>query len=124
MNEEPNKNRPFLPAKTSNWLLRLAQSLVRVDLFLNNRVCIDSSSLELLKDIPKNAGIILTPNHADETDPLVCMELARLCGRSFIYMCNREAFDEWNGVAGWVLQRLGIFSVERGGHDRPAITLL
>ena len=121
MSEEPNRNRPFLPAKTAYWLLRFAQSLTRMDLFLNNKVCIDSASLEIIKNIPKNAGIILTPNHADETDPLVCLELARLCGRTFTYMCNREAFDEWNGAAGWALQRMGYFSVERGGHDQLAI---
>ena len=34
---------------------------------------------------------------------------------------NREAFDEGYGVAGWWLQRLGAFSVERGGlHNEEA----
>ena len=36
-------------------------------------------------------------------------------------MMNREAFDEGYGVAGWWLQRLGAFSVERGGlHNEEA----
>jgi hypothetical protein len=36
-------------------------------------------------------------------------------------MMNREAFDEGYGVAGWWLQRLGCFSVERGGqHNEEA----
>jgi len=32
-------------------------------------------------------------------------------------MMNREAFDEGNRAAGWWLQRLGAFSVERGGQS-------
>ena len=35
-------------------------------------------------------------------------------------MMNREAFDEGYGSAGWWLQRLGAFSVERGGQNDEA----
>ena len=35
-------------------------------------------------------------------------------------MMNREAFDEASGLAGWWLQRLGAFSVERGGQNEVA----
>jgi 1-acyl-sn-glycerol-3-phosphate acyltransferase len=35
-------------------------------------------------------------------------------------MMNREAFDEGLGIAGWWLQRLGCFSVERGGDTTQA----
>jgi len=35
-------------------------------------------------------------------------------------MMNREAFAEGFGVAGWWLQRLGAFSVERGGENAEA----
>ena len=38
----------------------------------------------------------------------------------FLYMMNREAFDEGFGSAGWWLQRLGAFSVERGGQNEEA----
>ena len=49
-----------------------------------------------------------------------CLELSRRCRRRFLYMMNREAFDEGLGLAGWWLQRLGAFSVERGGHNEVA----
>ena len=65
-------------------------------------------------------GIILASNHADETDMKACLELSRRCRRRFLYMMNREAFDEGFGIAGWWLQRLGSFSVERGGHNEVA----
>jgi hypothetical protein len=35
-------------------------------------------------------------------------------------MTNAEAFEGWHGIAGWWLQRLGGFSVERGGNDQTA----
>jgi hypothetical protein len=64
--------------------------------------------------------VILTPNHADEMDPRLCLELSRQLKRRFIFMCNREAFDELYGLAGLALQGIGYFSVERGGHDSVA----
>ena len=93
---------------------------MRADLTLRNELKVDSADLDRIRQLPPGAGVILTPNHADETDPRVCLEISRLVGRRFILMCNREAFDEFSGAAGWALQRLGYFSVERGAHDLPA----
>jgi 1-acyl-sn-glycerol-3-phosphate acyltransferase len=89
-------------------------------LALHNKLRIEQSSLELLRRLPKGMGIILTPNHADETDFKLCLELARLWGRQFLFMMNSEAFAEGLGTAGWWLQRLGAFSVERGGDNTEA----
>ena len=119
-NEEPSGGRPFIPAKWSPWLVALAETLIRIELSFTNRVHIRDSDLSILRDMPRGSGMILTPNHADEMDPHICWDLARRARKRFIFMCNREAFDEWNGAAGWGLQRLGVFSVERGGHDKPA----
>jgi len=70
--------------------------------------------------LPPGSGVILAPNHADETDFKVCLVLSRRCGRRFLFMMNHEAFDEGFGTAGWWLQRLGAFSVERGGKSEGA----
>lgn len=112
--------RAFKPAKPNFWLIGAVQGVVKAQLTLKNRLRIDKSDLQILKHLPKHAGIVLVPNHADETDPRICIELARLSGKKFISMCNREAFDEVFGLAGWVLQHLGHFSVERGAHDLEA----
>ncbi|MDZ4835557.1 MAG: 1-acyl-sn-glycerol-3-phosphate acyltransferase [Candidatus Melainabacteria bacterium] len=109
-----------MPAKPAPWLITAAQQFVRAELAFSNRIFLDSADLEMFRKIPKGAGISLTSNHADETDPRVVVELSRRSGKRFISMCNREAFDENNGLAGWALQRLGHFSVERGAHDTPA----
>lgn len=110
----------FLPAKPVGWVIRGAQILNRLDLAWRNRLRLAKCDLEVLRAIPRGAGVILASNHADETDMKACLELSRRCRRRFLYMMNREAFDEGSGLAGWWLQRLGSFSVERGGHNEVA----
>ena len=99
-------------------MIRAAQILNRLDLAWRNRLRLEKRDLEVLRALPRGAGIILASNHADETDMKACLELSRRCRRRFLYMMNREAFDEGSGIAGWWLQRLGSFSVERGGQTK------
>lgn len=111
----------FQPAKPWGWVIRVVQTFLRVQLAWWNRFHIDPRDLTLLQSIPEGTGIILVANHADEADIKVCLELSRRAGRRFLYMMNREAFAEGYGIAGWWLQRLGAFSVERGGlHNEDA----
>src|SRR5580704_5712601 len=105
----------FRPAKPVGWVIRGAQVLNRLDLAWRNRLRLERRDLEVLRAIPRGAGVILASNHADETDMKACLELSRRWRRRFLYLANREAFDEASGLAGWWLERLGSFSVERGG---------
>lgn len=117
MSEGPS----FRLAKPRGWVIRAVQTFLRFELGWRNRLHLQPRDLEVLRDLPRGAGIILAANHADETDFKACLELSRRCGRRFLFMMNREAFDEGYGVAGWWLQRLGAFSVERGGlHNEEA----
>jgi len=93
---------------------------LRFDLAWGNRLRLEQRDLDVLRDLPQGAGLILASNHADETDFKACFELSRRCGRRFLYMMNREAFDERDGRAGWSLQRLGAFSVDRRGQNDQA----
>ena len=110
----------FRPAKHFALVIWITQFWNALDLAWHNRLRLDPRDLELLKTIPKDSGLLLAVNHSDETDPRVCIELSRRCHRRFTYMMNSEAFEEWHGIAGWWLQRLGGFSVERGGNDQAA----
>jgi 1-acyl-sn-glycerol-3-phosphate acyltransferase len=110
----------FRPAKTPGFIIWGARILNRLDLAWRNRLRIEPSELEVLRALPRGQGGILLSNHADETDMRACLELSRRCGRRFLFMMNREAFDEGFGGAGWWLQRLGAFSVERGGDNEEA----
>jgi 1-acyl-sn-glycerol-3-phosphate acyltransferase len=110
----------FRPAKHHDWIIRIGQLGNALDLAWRARLRLDWRDLELLKTIPQDSGLILVANHADEMDMKVCMELSRRSRRRFTYMINSEAFDEYHGIAGWWLQRLGGFSVEKGGADQTA----
>jgi 1-acyl-sn-glycerol-3-phosphate acyltransferase len=117
MSESPS----FRPAKPWGWVIWAVQTFLRFDLAWRNQLHLEPRDLEMLRDLPQGAGIILAANHADETDFKACLEVSRRSGRRFLFMMNREAFDEGYGVAGWWLQRLGMFSVERGGqHNEEA----
>jgi 1-acyl-sn-glycerol-3-phosphate acyltransferase len=117
MSESPT----FRPATPWGWVIWAVQTFLRLDLAWRNQLHLEPRDLEVLRDLPREAGIILAANHADETDFKACLEVSRRLGRRFLFMMNREAFDEGYGVAGWWLQRLGAFSVERGGqHNEEA----
>lgn len=110
----------FLPAKHCRWIIWIVQLWNALDLAWHNRLHLDPRDLEILKNIPKDSGLILAANHSDEIDPRICIELSRRSHRRFTYMINAEAFEALHGIYGWLLQRLGDFSVERGGGDQAA----
>lgn len=111
----------FRPARPWGWVIGAVQTFLRFDLAWRNRLLLDPHDLHVLRELSQGAGIILAANHADETDFKACLELSRRWGRRFLFMMNRQAFDEGHGAAGWWLQRLGAFSVERGGlHNEDA----
>ena len=110
----------FRPAAPSGLVLWAVQTYLRLDLAWRNRLHVEPCDIKRLRDLPREAGLVLASNHADETDFKACLELSRRCNRRFLYMMNQEAFDEGYGIAGWWLQRLGAFSVERGGQNDQA----
>jgi len=110
----------FRPAKHSCLIIWAFQLWNALDLAWHNRLHLDQRDLEILENFPKDSGLILAANHSDEIDPRVCIELSRRSHRRFTYMINVEAFEQWHGLYGWLLQRLGDFSVERSGGDQTA----
>src|ERR1700677_2213652 len=95
----------FVPAKPTPWFITAAQAMVRAELALSNRLHLAEQDLDIFRQLPKGAGVILASNHADETDPLVCLELSRRSQKRFITMCHRVASDENYGLAGLILLR-------------------
>ena len=110
----------FDPPTPWGWVIWAVRNYLRLELAWRNRLRVEKRDLQVLRDLPQGAGLILASNHADETDFKACLELSGRCNRRFLYMMNREAFDEGHGIAGWWLQRLGAFSVERGGQNEEA----
>ncbi len=119
-NSNRSQSKEFIPARPSGWFTGAVQQIIRGQLTLKDRLHLQKKDVDVLAQLPVGSGVILASNHADETDPRVCLELSRRARKPFITMCNREAFDEMRGFAGWALQRLGYFSVERGARDHQA----
>lgn len=116
-----SQRQEFIPAKPSAWVKRLVQEAIRAELVLfKDKLHLHPEDVDNLSQLPTDCGVILASNHADEADVRVVIELSRRSRKQFITMCNREAFDELKGFAGWVLQSLGYFSVKRGAKDLQA----
>jgi 1-acyl-sn-glycerol-3-phosphate acyltransferase len=70
---------------------------------------------------PKRTLILL--NHADRHDPAVVVALTRYLRQSIFIVVAREVFDWSNGMLGWVMQKFGGYSVNRGLADFPSISM-
>lgn len=65
-------------------------------------------------------SVLLAPNHSDHADPHAILHLAQVYKLPLRFMGARELFDG-GGLQAAVLQRMGIFSVDRDGPDIAAI---
>lgn len=66
-------------------------------------------------------GVLIAPNHSHDSDPHVMMEVGRRLRRQLHFMAAWQIFRPHWGLDGWVLQRMGAFSVDREGCDRRAL---
>ncbi|MFQ5961552.1 MAG: lysophospholipid acyltransferase family protein [Candidatus Methylomirabilales bacterium] len=108
----------FKPAKPWRWLIALAAPLNRALIGGHTTLDVRPADLTVLRRLPP--GCLIAPNHSHHYDAQVTFELARQAGRRVIFMATRELFDAWGGLGGWFLQRLAVFSVNRGGTNDEA----
>ena len=76
---------------------------------------------ENLKAIRPGDGALLAPNHSNDADPHVMMDVGHRSHRQLYFMAAWQVFLAHKGIDGWVMQRFGAFSVDREGCDRRAI---
>jgi 1-acyl-sn-glycerol-3-phosphate acyltransferase len=76
---------------------------------------------ENLKTIRPGDGALLAPNHSNDADPHVMMDVGHRSHRQLYFMAAWQVFLAHHGLDGWVMQRFGAFSVDREGCDRRAI---
>ncbi|HEY8666041.1 MAG TPA: lysophospholipid acyltransferase family protein [Tepidisphaeraceae bacterium] len=76
---------------------------------------------EHLRNIPAGDGVLIAPNHSHDSDPHVMIEVGRRMGRQFYFMAAWQIFKMHWGIDGFVMQRMGAFSVDREGCDRRAV---
>lgn len=76
---------------------------------------------EFFRKFEPGDGLLIAPNHSHDSDPHVMMHVGRAAARQFYFMAAWQIFRPHWGLDGWILQRLGAFSVDREGCDRRAI---
>jgi 1-acyl-sn-glycerol-3-phosphate acyltransferase len=76
---------------------------------------------EHMASIDPADGILVCPNHSYTGDGSVMLEFSRRAPRRVYIMAAWHAFRSKLGVMGAMLQRMGVFSVDREGCDRRAI---
>src|SRR5262245_28811205 len=113
-------NTDFRPPKTNPLVVGLTYPMLPVIARVARRrvaIEVDEGEWERLAPL-RERRLIVTPNHPRSNDPLIALWMARRLGRAFNYLTCRELFE---GVYGWIIQRLGAYSILRGAVDREAI---
>jgi 1-acyl-sn-glycerol-3-phosphate acyltransferase len=77
--------------------------------------------MERIAQIPAADGILLCPNHSYTGDGSVMLEFGRRAPRRMYIMAAWHGFRGHYGIDGFLLQRMGAFSVDREGCDRQAM---
>lgn len=77
--------------------------------------------MEKLAAIDPKDGILICPNHSYTGDGPLMVEFGRRMPRRMYIMAAWHGFRGHWGIDGWILQRMGAFSVDREGCDRRAI---
>jgi 1-acyl-sn-glycerol-3-phosphate acyltransferase len=102
--------RPLMFAVNEMWFLRHT--------FRVTNVVVENIE-PLLESLRMGQATLITPNHADHSDPHVLLELDRHHALDLRFMATRELFDV-SPIHAWALQRFGAFSVDRDGPDLAA----
>ncbi|MCD4779850.1 MAG: 1-acyl-sn-glycerol-3-phosphate acyltransferase [Candidatus Omnitrophica bacterium] len=76
---------------------------------------------ETFQKFGPNDGVLITPNHSHEGDPHILLKAAKKFHKKFYFMAAWQAFCGHGGLDGRILQRMGVFSVDRDGCDRRAV---
>ena len=82
---------------------------------------VDVVGMEHLARLDSRDGALICPNHSYTGDGSVMLDLGRRAPRPFHTMAAWHVFRGHGGIDGWLLQRQGVFSVDREGTDRRAI---
>lgn len=77
--------------------------------------------LRRLREIPPADGVLICLNHSYTGDASVAMQIARKSRKTTCIMAAWHVFRGHRGLDGWLLQRQGLFSVDREGCDRRAL---
>ena len=114
----------FIPPYRSTWWCRLAAPLL--PLYLRQLLRIARWKFEgidaLRASLAQGAGILLTANHCRRADPLVISLLGIHLRQFFYYTVAYHQFKQ-SRLMGWLMHRLGGYSLWREGMDRESLRM-
>jgi 1-acyl-sn-glycerol-3-phosphate acyltransferase len=102
--------------------VRLLLPFMMRNLFGGMKVQISEADLNNLKQY-QGRRMLLLPNHPTGEEPLILFEVAKRLNEVFNFVAAREVFDWEHGFRGWVLRRVGAYSVIRGAADRESFMM-
>jgi 1-acyl-sn-glycerol-3-phosphate acyltransferase len=121
------RSRPFVfrPPNNTRFLIWLAKQLaLPIMLRLVPKIAeveLNEQDLRRLGEL-KGERVILAPNHSGGREPYILFHLSKMLGGEFNYLTAKEVFDH-SFPLGWLLQRLGAYSIIRGTPDRSSFRM-
>ncbi len=115
------ETKPFYPPKQIPLMARLVQSIsyVLARILYKAKLSVSEESVAKVRAIDSNTRMVLVCNHPTMEDGMTLFVLSARIGQLFHYVVAYEAFE---GLMGWFIQRLGCYSIRRGVGDRTSIS--
>lgn len=113
----------FRPPKNNRFVIRLIKRLILLILRQQKIVAVEVNE-EDLRSLEKLKGqrVVLTPNHPGGVEPAILFYLSRILGEEFNYLAAKSLFER-RPLVGWLLQRLGVYSIVKGSPDKSSFRM-
>jgi hypothetical protein len=114
----------FLPPRTSRPLIGAFRWALPAILRSQELTTVECAA-EDLERLRALAGerVAIFPNHPTALDSAILFHLSGRVDQTFHFVAAREVFDYAGGAWGWLIQRLGTYSILRGTPDRAAFKM-
>ena len=123
--ESDPRSRPrphgFFPPKLSKWVSWICKQTAQLNIRNKLKVIDIDISSDDLNSLRKLRGkrCILMPSHSGGFEPYLIVYLSKLLRDDYYYIAAIEAFQK-NRLIGWIMQRMGAYSIIRGAADRTS----
>lgn len=114
------------------WDSRLSPLLVRLGRGIRSRLRVKQQQLRyvhvrgienLTQAQAKGCGVLIAPNHSSHADPFTMYAAADQAGLPLQFMATWHVFTARSKIGQWMLQKHGVFSVDREGTDFRAFKM-
>lgn len=114
------------------WDSKLSPVMVRLARGMRKKLRIKSQQLQdvhvkglenLTQAHKEGCGVLITPNHSSHADPFTMYAAADEAGLPLQFMATWHVFSARSRIGQWMLQKHGVFSVDREGTDLRAFKM-